>query len=706
MNTTTAHHASALSETEHRLQFIEECVKNYLILIDTCSFLHTPYYLFFKHAGPFLKKYHKKIIIACAVLQELEKYPQKATDRDRKAAQAKSDEVLRDLAIYQANGLIQVCGDANDSTVADAVFVSAVSKLRCRNNVLLITQDARLLKEVDRLNYSESVRNIKKVRVRHINQDGFLRRPKGVGQVSTPGGSTPQSHSRAAAANLPAAGTPFAPGTVVQGGKGELLKVTLSPLTGNSLEAEMPGGTRRITLGKRLGGGGEGDVFETDTPLVAKIYKPQCTTAHKRDKLRLMLAHGVACPGVCFPQALLYNSKHEFVGYLMPRAQGHELQSLFNKTLLQKYFPAWKKEDLVQLCLTILQKVEYLHRMNIVLGDINANNILAVSPQEVYFVDTDSYQVENYPCPVGQELFTPPELLGKNYADFLRTPQQERFSLAVLLFLVLMLGKHPYSRQGGGAPAENIKQGLFPYAAGEIKGRNVPQGDWVYMWSHLSRAVKEAFHATFQKSGEHYAPATRLTPREWGQLLNRYLHGLKGGMQQADPMSNELYPTRYKISKDTPQGRCKQCGKDFALTELKYGLCQECSKKVKTIHCRSCGSPMPALRNAKGDINRFCPACSCWAHNVKEQRTCSCCNKAFSITNGEYEFYLSKHMSIPKKCKSCRGTGSGKSSSCNSTPYTTYSSGTVSGSSSDSLPVAIAKGLWGVSKWAFNAIFN
>ena len=42
----------------------------------------------------------------------------------------------------------------------------------------------------------------------------------------------------------------------------------------------------------------------------------------------------------------------------------------------------------------------YLHERNIIMGDINALNILVVSPTEVYFVDTDSYQIEEFPCPV------------------------------------------------------------------------------------------------------------------------------------------------------------------------------------------------------------------------------------------------------------------------------------------------------------------
>ena len=88
----------------------------------------------------------------------------------------------------------------------------------------------------------------------------------------------------------------------------------------------------------------------------------------------------------------------EFVGYMMPKAKGKELQkSIFIKPLFLKNFPNWKKRDTVELCITILEKIKYLHDRNIVMGDINPANILVVSPKEVYFVDTDSYQVEDFP---------------------------------------------------------------------------------------------------------------------------------------------------------------------------------------------------------------------------------------------------------------------------------------------------------------------
>lgn len=652
-----------------RDRYLEDTVRGCRILIDTCSLLNTRYDLFFKNAAPYLKKYGRQVIVPKSVLGELEKYRHNPKVANNKKAQAHRDKVVRDLERYRKEGLVAVFGDKGDSPVADQVFLSVITRFRDRYNMVLITQDRALGNEVEQLNHSQAVRGIKRVMVRRINQDGYLTRPYGIkqelkeaaesrkrekaGSVSK-GGSRSQSRSQSGG-GLPGTGAPFAQGCALQPGKGALLPMNEVPQEGSELTAAADGGSRAVRLGKLLGSGGEGSVYEVDSALVAKIYKPQCNTEHKRAKLELMLRHKLSCPGVCFPQALLYNGRREFVGYLMPRAAGYELQSLFNKVIMQKRFPKWKKADLVELCHTIMQKIAFLHSKNILLGDINANNVLVASPGEVYLVDTDSYQVEGYPCPVGKDMFTAPEIMGRNYADFLRTPGHERFSTAVLLFMVLMLGKHPYSRQGGESPAENIRTGQFPYPVGEINGKNMPGGDWVYMWSHLSRHVKEAFYHTFQKGGDHYAEARRLDDREWCRLLHNYRFGLDGAMKDADAMSCELYPTRRKLSKDAPTVTCKGCGRTVPKAESRWGYCQACCKKNCERTCNRCGSQFLERPDRKGAYGTpLCPTCRDWLKGTKMQAQCCDCGATFSVSNGEYAFYESRNLTMPRRCPSCR----------------------------------------------------
>ena len=187
-----------------------------------------------------------------------------------------------------------------------------------------------------------------------------------------------------------------------------------------------------------------------------------------------MLSKKIECEGVCYPVAALYNSNKEFIGYMMPKAKGKELQkSIFIKPLFLKNFPNWKKRDTVELCITILEKIKYLHDRNIVMGDINPANILIVSPKEVYFVDTDSYQVEDFPCPVGTNNYTAPEIQRKHFSDFLRTMGNENFAVATLLFMIMLPGKPPYSQQGGEDPINNIIKMDFSYPLYNKKERKL-----------------------------------------------------------------------------------------------------------------------------------------------------------------------------------------------------------------------------------------
>ena len=307
---------------------------------------------------------------------------------------------------------------------------------------------------------------------------------------------------------------------------------------------------KAVKLIKRISAGGEGLIYTTDTQCVAKIYKKQNNTEHKFAKLKLMVSTSFDCEGVCYPVSLLYNSAghSEFVGYLMPKAKGIELQkSIFQPKVFEKKYGSWSRKDLVQLLVTILHKIVYLHSKNLIIGDINPANILFISPMEVYFVDTDSYQIGPFPCPVGTVNFTAPEIQGRHFGDFLRTIENENFAVATLCFMVMMTGKTPYSHQGGTDPTSNIKKMHFPYRFGTNITDEVPDGQWKYIWSHLPYIVKEAFYNTFSSNGNRSKPNKRLGSSEWLEIFKNYLKMFnREELQKQDEMSLEIWPTRAK----------------------------------------------------------------------------------------------------------------------------------------------------------------
>lgn len=180
----------------------------------------------------------------------------------------------------------------------------------------------------------------------------------------------------------------------------------------------------KVVLQSQIGQrGGEGTVYKCNIPnKVCKIYHKDKITKFRLAKLLEMQAKNIKIKGICYPEELLYNEKGQFVGYLMNEAKGHKLQtSVMHPMIIKDKFPNWRRKQLVDLCISILEIVEKLHKSNIIIGDINANNILVADYNKVYFIDCDSFQIGPYPCPVGTPYFTPREIQGKKYSEFLRT---------------------------------------------------------------------------------------------------------------------------------------------------------------------------------------------------------------------------------------------------------------------------------------------
>lgn len=476
------------------------------------------------------------------------------------------------------------------------------------------------------------------------------------------------------AANAGSATAPFAttkeiPAPDVQ------LPFTALPTEGDQVKWESGSKSGSFSLGTLLGEGGEGSVYEGSGDTVVKIFDKDHVTLHRRQKVELMVKHGLQTPGVCVPSALVRNSAGDFVGYVMPKASGYEFQrAIFNKRKFEKEFPNWRKADLVDVCISFLEKVRYLHSMNVILGDINPKNLMVDPRKNVFIIDADSWQVEGYPCPVGTPMFTSPRMLGKSYADDLRTMEDELFAVATMLFMIVMTGQFPYIRTGtDGDIAQLIKEGRFAFQVSirgtEYNDRNQPEGDWKYMWSHIYYPVKVLFFDTFDKKhGKRYMK--RPTAAEWLEAFKAYKAYLGDKQANFDPMSNEVRPIRSKAYKrETPIVDCPQCKRKDAIAgiwkdeEEYYSTPHKCNKckESGSVRPKSTGksaAPATAERNAKcTDCDKSvrkaqltsgrCPACTKKAFSLDQSRLCTNCRQPF-ITYKHIDWFTSRGLEVPK----------------------------------------------------------
>ena len=210
---------------------------------------------------------------------------------------------------------------------------------------------------------------------------------------------------------------------------------------------------RKVALGTKLGSGAEGAVYTiTGQPgFVAKIYGKLLDAKHseklevicelRTDKLSEVCAwpiepiylHGKAC------------------GFVMPLVtKATEIHELFGSAGRKRLFPKADWAFLIHVAKNLAASIHNLHAANIVVGDFNQRNIVVSEDATVKLWDCDSFQVERngrtFYCTVGVPEFTPPELQTCTSFDSVRrTPQHDRFSLAVMIFYLLFLGRHPFS---------------------------------------------------------------------------------------------------------------------------------------------------------------------------------------------------------------------------------------------------------------------
>lgn len=313
------------------------------------------------------------------------------------------------------------------------------------------------------------------------------------------------------------------------------------------------------TLGCRLGGGGEGEVYEIAGKhnLVAKIYfdskfNPTSESPNPRQELKEKIETMLDQPvdpyingvlSVAWPQDILTNQQGQFVGYTMPRVNGrYHIFAASRERERVKLYPnyTWKTAILIAHNLALAVKV--IHTTNAVVGDMNPNNIMLDEKGHVTLIDTDSFNITNkrtgktYKCSVGVPEMLPPELQGKNLAksSSVFTKQTDSFALSIHIFNLLMNNCHPFgcvglnksqSSSSNNPVVHNIVRGNCPYVTKGL-GATSPDAPDVMM---LPKEIRQLFDRAFSySSSTAVRPATiskRPSAEEWqsalGVLFNR-----------------------------------------------------------------------------------------------------------------------------------------------------------------------------------------
>ncbi len=310
--------------------------------------------------------------------------------------------------------------------------------------------------------------------------------------------------------------------------------------------------------------GGEGDVYDVEgnPNLVVKIYNDKKRSKGKEFE-RLIKKIKIMCD-ICdqtimskagWPQRVVYYDD-EPVGFIMNKIQySDEIHLLFDSVDRKQYFKDNEWKFLFYVAYNLACAFKVLHDKGIVIGDVNERNFLIgnrANAQEdgnydfkdngiVYSIDCDSFQIKNtrgyFYCTVATNEYLPPELLSKDLHTTVRTPNHDNFGLAVMIFKIIMLGRHPYS--GTGTPGEIIKSisnGCYIYAKdARKKGIYPPKPIELYdtIYNSLNDEIKRLFEQAFSLKPNINRP----TSEDWINALKRQIDNLA----QCDKNESHFY---------------------------------------------------------------------------------------------------------------------------------------------------------------------
>lgn len=315
-----------------------------------------------------------------------------------------------------------------------------------------------------------------------------------------------------------------------------------------------------LRLGREIGRGGEGVVYEIEgrAEQVAKLYLSP-VDSQKTAKLQTMvlkqtdaLTRLAAWPS----DILLKAPRGRVTGLLMKKITGFRpIHELYTPKSRLREFPRANWHFLVHVAANVSRAFALIHSSGVVIGDVNHANILVNDAGITALIDCDSYQVLNngqkFVCEVGVGAYTPPELQGKNLSAIVRTENHDNFGLALLIFHLLFMGRHPFAGRylcAGEMPVERaIREYRFAFSANNKALQMAPPPSSLQM-SDLPATIAKFFEQAFSPAA---AQAARPDARQWGAALENLSRELAG----CSRTSSHLY---YKKLASCPWCRIEQ----------------------------------------------------------------------------------------------------------------------------------------------------
>lgn len=294
--------------------------------------------------------------------------------------------------------------------------------------------------------------------------------------------------------------------------------------------AVFDGAGQRVQLGAFIAKGGEGSIYALvgDPSRVAKIYhEPGRINAEKLVAMVRGSSPSLSRISAWPERTLNARPGGPLIGFVMPRANGLNLSELLGPGSRKAEFPDATYAFVIRTAVNLSKAFAITHASGAVVGDVKEVNELVSKQAMVTLVDTDGFQIRD---PQTGKIFKtlavtpthqPPELQGiADFSAIMRTPDHDAFGLAVLIFQLLFMGRHPFT----GVPVAH-KDLEIPQAIKALQFSWAPtlaQRLYAQPPGTLSLASVGPLGPLFVRAFLPGQPGGRPSSSEWATILTTY----------------------------------------------------------------------------------------------------------------------------------------------------------------------------------------
>ncbi len=315
-------------------------------------------------------------------------------------------------------------------------------------------------------------------------------------------------------------------------------------------------GIERASLKEWLGGGNDGDVYRLkgDPSRAVKIYKYGERQA-REEKIRAAVAANLGQKPslVAFPLQVATSNSGEFLGFSMPlMSDRREIQQLYNPKSRLHHYPDIDYRFVVRVAQNVARAVGAVQslggnasqKVSCVIGNLNHSGLLVAKDATVALINADRFQYtingKIYPNAAGVPEYTPPELLSNCFEDVLKTCMHTNFGLAVVIFHLLFMGRHPYAGRYAGpivSLSEAIARNRFAYSASKQYATKTMPPNGALTLDCFPDAISHKFENAFGLK-----PEMRPSAEDWISVLSSF----ENALNRCTKVPTHYYPDKSK----------------------------------------------------------------------------------------------------------------------------------------------------------------